>query len=48
MTEVIVWSGWVGGLAAGAYALFQFALSGKHLGVSTGFGNICSYISKLP
>lgn len=48
MTEVIVWSGWVGGLAVGAYALFQFVMSGKHLGVSTGFGNVCSYISKLP
>ncbi len=47
MTEVIVWSGWVGGLAVGLYALFQFIVSGKHLGVSTGFGNACSYFSKL-
>ena len=48
MTEVIVWSGWVGGLAVGVYSLFQFVMSGKQLGVSTGFGNLCSYISKLP
>ena len=48
MTEVIVWSGWLGGLAVGLYALFQMVLSGKALGVSTGYGNVCSYISKTP
>jgi hypothetical protein len=46
MTEVIVWSGWIGGIAVGLYALFQLIVSGKLLGVSTGFGNVCSYISK--
>lgn len=45
MTEVIVWSGWVGGLAVGAYALLQWLVSGNALGVSTGFGNVCSLIS---
>ena len=37
MTEVIVWSGWIGGLAVGLYALFQWLVSGHALGVSTGF-----------
>ncbi len=45
MTEVIVWSGWLGGLAIGLYALFQLILTGKPLGVSTGYGNACSYVS---
>ena len=48
MTEVIVWSGWVGGLAVGVYLLFQLALSGRVLGVSTGFGNICALASDRP
>lgn len=46
MTEVIVWSGWIGGIAVGFYALAQLLISGKLLGVSTGFGNVCSYFSK--
>jgi uncharacterized membrane protein YedE/YeeE len=48
MTEVIVWSGWVGGLAVGLYGLFQLAVSGKQLGVSTGYGNICGFASAQP
>lgn len=47
MTEVIVWSGWVGGLAIGLYLLFQFLVTGKALGVSTGYGNVCSYMSGI-
>lgn len=46
MTEVIVWSGWVGGIAVGSYMVFQLWMSGKLLGVSTGFGNVCGYFSK--
>jgi len=45
MTEVIVWSGWLGGFAVGLYALFQMIASGKALGVSSGYGNVCSYFS---
>lgn len=48
MTQVVVWSGWVGGLAIGAYTLLQLVLSGRALGVSTGFGNVCSLVSKSP
>jgi len=46
MTEVIVWSGWIGGLAIGSYALLQFIVSGHTLGVSTAFGNVCAFFSK--
>ncbi|WP_037547893.1 YeeE/YedE family protein [Spirochaeta lutea] len=46
MTEVIYWSGWIGGIGIGAYALAQFLLTGKHLGVSTAFGNVCGLISR--
>ncbi len=46
MTEVIVWSGAFGGLAVGIYALFQFFVTGKILGVSSGYGNICGYLSR--
>ena len=48
MTEVVVWSGWVGGLAIGAYTLLQFLLSGKALGASTGYGNVCALVSRRP
>ncbi len=47
MTEVIVWSGWAGGLAVGLFALLLLLVSGKHLGVSTGYGNFCGFISRV-
>ncbi len=46
MTEVIVWSGWIGGLAIGLYALAQLALSGKPLGASTAYGSVCALVSQ--
>ncbi len=39
MPEVIVWSGWIGGIAIGFYSLFQAWISGRVLGVSLGYGN---------
>lgn len=45
MSDVIVWSGWVGGVAVGLYALAQLVLTGKVLGVSTGYGNVCALVS---
>lgn len=48
MTEVIVWSGWIGGIAIGLYSMFQLLVTGKLLGVSTGYANVCSLSSKLP
>jgi len=46
MTNVTIWDGWIGGIAVGAYLLVQLILSGKLLGVSTGFGNVCSIVSR--
>lgn len=46
MTDVIVWSGWIGGLLVGLYALLQLALFGSPLGVSTGYGNVCALTSR--
>ena len=48
MTQVTVWDGWVGGIAIGIYAVAQVLVSGKLLGVSTGYGNLCSFTSRLP
>lgn len=48
MTEVTVWAGWVGGIGIGVYAVFQLALLGKPLGVSTGYGNLCGAVTKQP
>ena len=48
MSDVVVWSGWVGGLAVGLYLLFQWVMSGHALGASTGFGNLCAMVSKQP
>lgn len=47
MTEVLFWSGWVGGIGIGVYALVQFFVTGKRLGVSTGFMDVCASFSKL-
>lgn len=48
MNEVIVWSGWVGGIAVGLYMLLQYWVSGNALGASTGYGNVCALGSKHP
>ncbi len=47
MNSVVVWSGWVGGIAVGLYALFQFRLSNRQLGCSLAYGNIIGAGSKL-
>ena len=46
MTEVIVWSGWIGGIAVGVYGLMQVVLTGEVLGVSSGYGNICGAVGR--
>lgn len=47
MTEVIVWTGWVGGIGIGVYALVQHWLTNQHLGVSTSFSAICTDVLKI-
>lgn len=44
--EVIVWSGWAGGIAVGLYMLAQYWVSGHALGASTGYGNVCALGSR--
>jgi uncharacterized membrane protein YedE/YeeE len=46
--DVIVWSGWVGGIAVGLYMLAQYWITGQGLGVSTGYGNVCALGSQRP
>jgi hypothetical protein len=42
------WPFWAGGLAIGAFAVALAGLTGKGLGVSSGFGTLCSLVSGLP
>ena len=46
--SVEVWAAWIGGLLIGSYALLQFWVTGKPLGVSTGYGSVCSLVSNSP
>ena len=41
-----IWPGLVGGLAIGLFSLFQLRLTGRALGCSTGYGNLCSFVSR--
>ena len=48
MVEVVVWSGWVGGIGVGLYLLVQYWVTGTALGASTGYGNVCALGSRRP
>ncbi len=43
-----IWPGLVGGLAIGVYSLVQLLVTGRALGCSTGYGNLCAIVSKAP
>lgn len=47
MDNLVVWSGWVGGIAIGLYMLMQFWVTGKTLGCSGVYCNPISPVSKL-
>ena len=47
MNELIVWSGWVGGIAIGLYMLSQYWFTGIALGCSGAYCNPISPFSKL-
>ena len=47
MDQIVIWPGWVGGLAIGLYALMQHALSNRALGCSLAYGNFIGFVSKL-
>ena len=42
------WPFWAGGLGIGLFAVGLAWLTGKSLGVSSGFGTLCSLVSGLP
>ncbi|MBD3754052.1 MAG: YeeE/YedE family protein [Gammaproteobacteria bacterium] len=44
--EVVVWAGWLGGIAIGFFVILHFWLMGKPAGCSTGYGNVCGLICK--
>ena len=45
MSEVIVWSGWIGGFFIGLYAVAQYWLTDRQLGCSAAYGNACGLAS---
>jgi|SRR5262245_56098696 len=45
---VVPWPFWAGGLAVGVFATVLAWVAGKSLGVSSGFGTLCSLVSGLP
>lgn len=47
MGDVIVWSGWIGGVAIGSYMLIQYWYTGNMLGVSKTYYNPLSTFSSL-
>ena len=46
MFEVIVWPGWLGGLAIGLYMLLQHWMTNQPLGCSMSYGNLCGFVSR--
>ena len=46
MSDVTVWSGWVAGLAIGAFLLVLLVVTGRHLGVSTAFGDVVGLLTR--
>ncbi len=46
-TEMVIWAGWMGGIAIGLYSLIQLWISNKQLGCSLAYGNFCGLGSRL-
>jgi uncharacterized membrane protein YedE/YeeE len=46
MQTVTVWAGWTGGLAIGGFLLLQLVITGRHLGSSTAFGDVCGLLTR--
>jgi uncharacterized membrane protein YedE/YeeE len=43
-----IWPGLIGGLAIGLFSLLQLLVTGRALGCSTGYGNVCGLVSRTP
>lgn len=48
MSDLIVWPGWVGGMAIGLYLLAQHWISNRPLGCSLSYGSMCAFVSNIP
>lgn len=48
MPDIIVWPGWVGGMAIGLYLLTQHWVSNRPLGCSLSYGSVCAFVSNIP
>jgi uncharacterized membrane protein YedE/YeeE len=48
MAELVVWPGWIAGAAIGVYLALQYYLTGKPLGCSSGYGNLCGVVTRTP
>lgn len=44
MGNLIIWSGWIGGIGIGLYLLLQFWITNKPLGCSTSYGNVAGMV----
>ena len=44
---MVIWAGWIGGIAIGLYSLLQLWISNKQLGCSLAYGNFCGMGSRL-
>lgn len=41
MNDLIIWSGWLGGVGVGLVVIALFLFTGKPLGVSSAYGEVC-------
>ncbi len=48
MNNLVIWNGILSGFAIGIYVFLQLWVTGKPLGVSTGYGYLCVMYSKDP
>jgi uncharacterized membrane protein YedE/YeeE len=48
MSDLVIWSGPVGGALIGLYLVGQYWLTGTPLGCSTGYGNFCAMVARTP
>ena len=48
MDASAIWPGFIGGLAVGLFSLLHLWLTGRQLGCSTGYGNVCGFVSRTP
>lgn len=46
--DILVWSGPIAGLLIGLFVILHFWIMGKPAGCSTGYGNFCGMVCKVP